>query len=79
MTAVLFLILFVLCAMYVELKEGVAYLESLENKLCSPDTRSPTLREATGDTCPRCEGTGEYQRLGFSPSKCALCNGTGHV
>lgn len=29
------------------------------------------------DICPRCEGTGKYQRLGFAPTDCALCNGTG--
>lgn len=35
------------------------------------------LTKRAADICPRCEGTGKYQRLGFATKKCAVCNGTG--
>ncbi len=27
--------------------------------------------------CPRCEGTGVYERLALPPTDCAVCEGTG--
>lgn len=42
-------------------------------------TRSPTLREADGDTCPDCKGKG-IVKDGFSALfECARCKGSGHV
>lgn len=30
--------------------------------------------------CPRCDGTGEYQRLPWDPRvRCAVCNGSGKL
>lgn len=43
-----------------------------------PPARTPDTADL-GQTCPRCEGTGKYQRLGFPANDCALCNGSGHV
>lgn len=30
-------------------------------------------------TCPRCEGTGRYRRLGFPEKDCAVCDGVGEI
>ena len=42
------------------------------------DPRSPTLREADGDTCPSCSGYGSYL-VGAYHETCPECEGTGHV
>ena len=42
------------------------------------DPRSPTLREADGDTCPSCAGKGTANGTGLA-YVCSTCKGTGHV
>jgi hypothetical protein len=47
------------------------------------DEMQPTKEEwerYEAGRCPRCEGTGKYQRLPVSPvTDCAVCNGTGQI
>ena len=35
--------------------------------------------EPDPNTCPRCEGSGKYRRLGEPEKDCAVCNGTGTI
>ena len=43
------------------------------------DTRSPTLREAGGDTCPDCKGKGIVVGADDALFQCRRCKGSGHV
>ena len=42
------------------------------------DPRSPTLREADGDTCPYCEGKPLFNSRGERVD-CVTCKNSGHV
>jgi len=41
---------------------------------------APAPAQERASTCPRCEGSGKYQRLPNDPEKpCAICDGTGKI
>lgn len=37
------------------------------------------VRRAEMSACPRCEGSGKYQRFMSQEKPCAVCNGTGRI
>lgn len=53
--------------------------ENLMGFMNLPDPRSPTLREADGDTCPDCKGKGIVVGIDDALFQCRRCKGSGHV
>lgn len=54
--------------------------EPLCAKCISEERRQAESQRHDGLKCPRCMGTGKYQRLPMDPeTECAVCNGTGEI
>ena len=74
------------CRFYDPIKGGFAGMEQIDLEQEGVkalkillDTRSPTLREADGDTCPSCDGSGYRLISPTIRAECHDCDGSGHV
>jgi len=73
-----FLVLLAVLGAYIAIMDRLASLQRLIEMMHPLNPRSPTLREADGDTCPSCLGSGRYP-IGIDTTLCNRCNGSGHV